>query len=411
MAKAIIKESARLLEALPDGQSGEKVFKVALISEGLGNLRNKNYYGPEAIESARQVYEGKSCFINHQDAEEEETLPERDVRDKGGYYKNLVVEVIEGVKTCVGELHCDLSETGRFLAEKIQSALHYKKEFPDNGREYCGFSVNGDGDAEPRDMVLAGESVRVNYVNSFTDDSESCDLVTMPARGGKAVSVIKESQVNPKENVMKKKIKKVLEAAFSKITESAKKAVGDSKKPLVEAATTITEAINLVESEAEGDTMEEAVSKLFAKKEGESEADHTARMKALGKMLSDKISAEEAAPGEEPEPEKKPAPAAEANRKPVLTAEDLERNLLAVKAVMREANLPEDCYPDTKVTDFAKMPFAKAKAIIESDAKFADSIMREAGVEAVASLRQTNKTREAGGRKTAFKESFTQEGK
>ena len=119
-----INESVRILEALPDGPNGEKIYKVVLITEGLGNLRNKNYYGPESVESAAEVYEGKRCYINHQDEAEAETLPERDIRDLAGYYKNLKVESIDGKKACIGELHCDLSESGRFLAEKIQSTTN-----------------------------------------------------------------------------------------------------------------------------------------------------------------------------------------------------------------------------------------------------------------------------------------------
>ena len=106
------------------------------------------------------------------------------------------------------------------------------------------FSVNGDGDAEPRDIDTDEGSLSVNYVNSFTEESESCDLVTTPARGGKAVSVIKESQVNPKENVMKNVIK-VLKAAFSKVTESAKKATGEDKKSLLEVSKALTEAMKV----------------------------------------------------------------------------------------------------------------------------------------------------------------------
>jgi hypothetical protein len=405
MAKARIKESARLLEALPDGKSGEKVFKVALISVGLGNLRDKNYYGPEAIKSAAIVYEGKDCYINHQDSEEEETLPERDIRDKAGYYKNLAVETIDGVQTCVGELHCDLSETGRFLAEKVQSALHYKTDFPNNGRQYCGFSVNGDGDFEPRDIDTDAGSISVRYVNSFTEESESCDLVTTPARGGKAVSVIKESQANPKENVMKNVIK-ALKTAFSKVTESAKKATGDNKTPLLEVSKALTEAIKLAEAEGE-ESEEEALPAFLAKKEGESVEDHVARLKAIKKEVDAMIPEEIA----EPKPEEEaPAPAAMESKRP-LTADDLERNMLAVKSVMRESGLPEDCYPDTKITKLAKMSFKEAKAIIEGDAQLAASILRESGVEPVASLRHTAKTKEStGGRKAAFIESFQQEG-
>ena len=406
-----IHESIRILEALPDGANGEKIYKVVLITEGLGNLRNKNFYGPESVDSAAEVYEGKRCYINHQDAAEEETLPERDIRDLAGYYKNLKVEAIEGKKACVGELHCDLSESGRFLAEKIQSALQYQKDFPKRTQEYCGFSVNGDGDAEPRDMDLDVGSITVNYVNKFTEESESCDLVTTPARGGKAVSVIKESQANPKENVMKNVIES-LKAAFSKVTESAKKATGEDKKPLLEVAKALTEAMKV--AEAEGEAMEEAkdVPAFLAKKEGESAEDHVARLKIIKGHVDSMLPEEQAKPQEAKpagEEEPKPAPAAQESARP-MTAEDLERNTLAVKAVMSESGLPADCYSDTKITKLAKMSFTEAKAIIDGDAKLAASILRESGVEPVASLRHVAKTKEStGGRKAAFLESFQEE--
>jgi hypothetical protein len=401
--RARINESARIIEALPDAPNGKKIFKVVLITEGLGNLRQRNYYGPEAIESAVKIYEGKPSYINHQSADEEKNLPERDSRDLAGYYKNLKVEIIKGKKACAGEIHCDLSDSGRFLAEKIQSALMYQKDFPDRTQEYCGFSINGDGDAEPREIDTEAGTLSVNYVTSFTEDSESCDLVTTPARGGKAVSVIKESQANPKENVMKNVIK-ALTTAFSKVTESAKKATGDNKTPLLEVAKALTEAMKLAEAEGEE---AEAMPAFLAKKEGESVEDHVARLKAIKKEVDAMIPKEMNESQEAlPAPEEKPAPAACESRRP-LTADDLERNMLAVKSVMREANLPADCYPDTKITKLAKMSFKEAKAIIEGDAQLATSIMRESGVEPVASLRHTAES--TGGRKAAFIESFKQE--
>ena len=400
-----ILESSRLLEALPDGPNGEKVFKVCLITEGLGNRRNMNYYGPEAIESAVPAYEGKSCYINHQSLDEEQSLPERDVRDKAGYWKNLTITEMEGGKACVGELHCDLSESGRLLAEKVQSALHYKKEFPDNGREYCGFSVNGDGDAERREMEIDGETETVNYVLSFTEESESCDLVTTPARGGKALSAIRESKPKDKENVMKN-IKKLLEVALTRLTESAKKSTGDSKKPLQESIKALTEAVKAVE--ADGDEMSEAdqMDAILARREGESEADHSARMKALGDKISGMIGSEEADPSDEPEKEEeeKPAKPVESQRK--LSADELERNLLAIKALVKESELPSDCYTDKRYAELARMPFSKAKSAIESDARLAASILREADIP-VASLRSG--TRESGSRNSVFVESFKED--
>lgn len=400
-----IRESAKILEALQNGASGEKVFKVVLITEGLGNRRNMNFYGPEAITSAAKVYEGKCCYINHQSADEEENLPERDIRDKAGYFKNLKVEEVDGVNACVGELHCDLSESGRFLAEKVQSALLYKKEFPNSDSEYCGFSVNGDGDAEKKELDVDGETINVNYVNSFTENSDSCDLVTTPARGGKAVSALRESEVKIKESIMKN-VKKMLEAAFKAITESSKKV--EDKKPLLEAGKSITEAIKAVEAEDEKAMESEAVDSYLAKREGEAEEDHVARMQAIKKAVDEMLQGEKDEQPQESEDEgcvdgEPPAAKPQESAKP-LTADELERNQIAVKFLIKESGLPEDCYSDTKLTDLAKMPFAKAKGVIESDAKLAASIMREAGVP-VASLRRATKE-SAGGNKAAFTESF-----
>lgn len=392
------------MESLPDGPNGEKVFKVCLITEGLGNRRNMNYYGPEAVESAVKVYEGKFCYINHQSLDEEETLPERDVRDKAGYWKNLTVTEVDGRKACVGELHCDLSESGRLLAEKVQSSLHYKKEFPGTTREYCGFSVNGDGEAERREIEVDGETVVVNYVIAFTEESESCDLVTTPARGGKALSAIRESENKEKENSMKN-VKKLLTVALSKLTESAKKLTPEQKKPLEEVNKTLIEAVKEAEM-GDGEEMNEAdkVDALLAKREGESEADHSARMKAIGQKIAEMISAEEADGKEDPEKDAADPKVAESKRKP--TADEMERNLMAIKSLIKESELPEGCYTDSKMNSLARMSFSEAKKVIEGDARLAASILREADIP-VASLRSG--TRETGGCKGAFLESFKEE--
>ena len=206
-----------------------------------------------------------------------------------------------------------------------------------------------------------------------------------------------------------KNVIKALKTAFSKVTESAKKATGDNKTPLLEVAKALTEAMKLAEAEGEE---AEALPAFLAKKEGESAEDHVARLKAIKKEVDAMIPEEMAEPQEAlPAPEEKPAvPGAACESLRPLSADDLERNMLAVKSVMRESSLPEDCYPDTKITKLAKMPFKEAKAIIEGDAQLAASILRESGIEPVASLSHTAKTKEStGGRKAAFIESFKQE--
>ena len=162
--------------------------------------------------------------------------------------------------------------------------------------------------------------------------------------------------------------------------------------------------------------MEEAkdVPAFLAKKEGESAEDHVARLKIIKGHVDSMLPEEQAEPQEAKpagEEEPKPAPAAQESARPaVMTAEDLERNTIAVKAVMSESGLPAECYSDTKITKLAKMSFTEAKAIIDGDAKLAASILRESGIEPVASLRHTAKTKEStGGRKAAFLESFQEE--
>lgn len=393
MAK--IRESARLIEALSDGSGGEKVFKVVLITEGLGNLRQKNYYGPEAIASAVKVYEGKSCYINHQDAAEEETLPERDIRDKAGYFKNLNLIEVDGLKACAGELHCDLSESGRFLAEKMQSALHYKKEFPSIDRDYCGLSVNGDGDAERRTMQVAGEDLLVNYVLAFTEESESCDLVTTPARGGKVLASLKES--NGAQTPVKKeesmKLKKLI-GALKSIGESLKKYTGADKATLVEAVREAEGEVAAAQSEGESEA-------FLDKKESESEEEYQARLGDLQKKIGAKMMPPKESETEVDDEEEKDEKALESKRP--LTADELERNQIAIKFLVKESGLPADCYSDSKVVKLSKMPFAEAKAIIEGDAKLAASILRESGIP-VASLHRSVKESNSG--KAAFMESF-----
>jgi hypothetical protein len=350
----------RVLEALPDGKDGEKVFKVILISEGPGNRRNKNFYGAEAVESSVTAFEGKWCYLNHQSADEAETLPERRIQDKAGYFKKLaVIKVAEGT-ACAGELHCDFSESGATLATKIQSALKYKESFPDNGLEYVGFSVNADGDAEPRDMTDRGGSSEDNYVTAITE-GDSCDLVTTPARGGRA---LKESQGGSQEAGMKKK----LLAISAVITEALKTVKGDEAKKLTEAQKSLAAIVK----EADAEPMESAdayAAKHLAKHEGESDEDHAARLHALAKGIHAHLKgkpAAEADPADDPEDE--PA-------EPKPSADAVEAMKDAVLGLIRESGLP---YTKLMIAELVKKPYREAKAQIVKDSALGKSIRESA---------------------------------
>jgi len=387
----------RVLESMPDGPKGEKIFKVILISEGPGNRRNKNFYGPEAVSSAVKSFEGKWCYLNHQDESESETLPERRVQDKAGYYKNLAIIQVKEGSACAGELHCDLTESGVMLAGKVQSALKYKESFPDNELEYVGFSVNADGSAEPRDMTAQGGSSEDNYVTEITE-GDSCDLVTTPARGGRGLAVIKESKAgagNPtsQEASMKKK----LQAIFAKLAESVKSLGDEDKKKALTAL--------VKEAEAECKQSEDESESWAAQKEGESDEDHMARLHGMAKAVAKHIgkTAGQGDPAAEGDPTTDPADdtddvdAQEAKLKGGHykfkgkgAADDDQRKAMFARmnsdesarydglcAFIEASGIPADTYGDAEFTHLMKMPYKEARAVVAKDAKLAEAIRKQ----------------------------------
>ena len=366
----------RVLEAMPDGPNGEKIFKVILLSEGPGNRRNRNFYGPEAIASAVKAFEGRWCYLNHQDEDEAETLPERRVQDKGGYYKNLGTMQVKEGSACAGELHCDLTETGVMLAGKIKSALKYKESFPDNGLEYVGFSINGDGDAETRDMTDQGGGPADNYVTAITE-GDSCDLVTTPARGGRGLSVIREDEagaVTPtsQEDRMKKK----LQAIFAKFAEAVKGLGDEEKKKLAESQKALAALVKEAEGETEGADAFEA---MCAKREGESDEDHLKRLHGMAKAVATHL-------GKVTDTEATPEPAATpAKATPVPDADAQESRRDALAGLIKESGLPEGAYSKEEIVSLQTLPYREAKAIIAKDAKLAESIRKSVSAP-VASL-------------------------
>lgn len=373
----------RVLEALEPAKPGEGPrVKVVLVDEGLGNRRNMNFYGPEAIASAVKVFEGKPCHLDHPGEEDEQNRPEGSVKDQAGYFRGLSVQKLkspesgEMVDACVGELHFDLSECGREAYAKALTALHYQREFPDSPQQYVGLSVLGDGRAEKRTLKVGGKDTEVNYVLELTE-GERCDMVTKAGRGGRILDVmVAESDGGSMKAI--EKMRKLVESIKSR----GDKAPESERKALAAIASDLTAALK--EAESEADEAEE----MFGKREDESDADHKDRLAGYAKALSDHLKggkddgdepdaddedgeAEEAEEDEEAEERKESA-------RRTLSADDLERNRIAVKAVMAESGLPEGAYSDGKLDRLARISFAKAKRVIADDARMAESIRKAA---------------------------------
>ena len=196
LLKAQVKEEATISAPISAG-----VYKVVLISEGLGNRENMNFYGPEALASAPAIFEGKPCYLNHPSYTEEEDIPERRVESQCGFYKNCKVETVDGLQSMTGELHLESTPQGEYAKQKCDFALLYRKQFPNSPEEYMGFSVAAAGTSEKRTVAVDGVNESVNYLMQFTG-ARSCDMVTTPGRGGKVLQFLES---NRNLNAMEKK--------------------------------------------------------------------------------------------------------------------------------------------------------------------------------------------------------------
>jgi hypothetical protein len=392
--RASIKESGQVESAFAeagkgDVQEGNRV-KVVLITEGLGNRVNMNYYGPEAIQSAPAIFEGKPCYLNHPSLTEEQDIPERRVEAKCGYFKNVRVEPINGVSSVTGELHFDLSETGTMGYQKALTSLHYKEDFPGVDAEYIGLSVNADGDVEKRMVDWQGETLEVNYVTKFTD-AASCDIVTTPARGGKFLALVESiAGALNKEDTMKDGLKASLEKVRSLLKEATKeKSAEELRKKTAEAHKNF-ESFLKEAAEAEDEAKKESEGEGEAEKDPNPvKAGYEADMVCphCGKPISNPKKEGEAegeaemcnSEGEgEGEGKKKEEESSDKNPPPADKKDDgdddvIESRRLAVKALLSEAGLEKHL----DVKDFEGKTLKEAKAEIEKISKIVEADRKE----------------------------------
>lgn len=182
-------------------------FRTVLIQEGMGNLRDAFYYTRSALESAAPIFEGKKCFSDHPDAIEEQTRPERSVKDIIGHFENVHMESgSEGQSMLVGDLVIPADPAFDMPRALMSHAVDYSGKYPQS--DFIGLSINANGDAKPMDMddflksvqVPAGAMQKiqmardegisqVRVVDRITD-AVSCDLVTSPGARGKVLELL-----------------------------------------------------------------------------------------------------------------------------------------------------------------------------------------------------------------------------
>jgi len=145
---------------------------VTIIKPGFSNnmdrvIRHPRYYPHKTLTEAVKVFEGTSAFANHPRRDDEENLPERDIRDKVGYYSD-VRQSDSGA--LVGDLHI-VGEARQWLWPMIQET----KRKPD----YVEVSINAIGQTR----LGEAEGRKAAVVESIVI-SKSADIVTRGAAGG-----------------------------------------------------------------------------------------------------------------------------------------------------------------------------------------------------------------------------------
>ncbi len=266
------REASTLPAVTPENPAARRI-DVLLITEGLGNRVNMNYYGPEAMNSAPAVFEGAPMFFNHDSRFGQQNLPERDVRDMCGYYRNVRVETITAAMATqyqlnpaeVGKLavradgNFENTDGGKLAYDKAVEAINYRKNNPNAEHEYLGISINADGDSDRRTVSLGGVMTEVNYVLAFKKGiGTSADEVTLPARGGKFLACLEShlSKVNlfkPAESMAGYKQKTQKETQMKEAIKAIALALSEAvtKHKSIEAAKTDLDKVQAMLKEAE----------------------------------------------------------------------------------------------------------------------------------------------------------------
>jgi len=165
--------------------------RVVLITEGPGNLRDRNFYPAEALERSVRAFEGARCFINHPTATEEDDRPERNAKELAGWWSQCRVEDVDGRQGITATLNFSSNGDGQEAVRLTESELRYQEQFPGTDQQFCGFSVNASGASHMEVLDETGEPWRVA---DSMDRVASVDLVTYPARGGRVVSLMREGE-------------------------------------------------------------------------------------------------------------------------------------------------------------------------------------------------------------------------
>ncbi len=174
-----------------DVNEATREIPVYIISEGPGNQADKHFYTKEALQKSFQRFDGAKAYADHPSKIEEQSRPERSIRDVIGHYHSAEFVEVGGVGKIKAILKVNQGDAFQWVWDMLQEALAFADKFPD--QDYVGISIAADG--------ITAESERDGEAwNDVTEISRvvSADIVTQPAAGGKP---LRESVPSLRESV------------------------------------------------------------------------------------------------------------------------------------------------------------------------------------------------------------------
>lgn len=174
-------------------KDGYDRIETVIMTEGMGNKKDRHFYPASTIQRDYKKFEGKASFVNHQDEEEAQIRPERDLRDQIGWWEN--VKVSEDGREMTAALVFEKTTVGQYWFDKCKSAIDYSTRYP--GQVWFAVSINADGRTHI-EQTPDGEDM--NVVDEITE-VDSVDLVTKPALQTKFIRVLESYRdaVNKKD--------------------------------------------------------------------------------------------------------------------------------------------------------------------------------------------------------------------
>jgi len=197
----------RFIEAAGGLDPAGRRFRCILIQEGLGNLGDRFYYTRQCLEGCAGIFEGKKIYADHPAMDEEQTRPERSVRDILGYFENVSFEEgSEGQGQLAGDVCILPGEAFNWASQLMLAAVAFQKGHPE--QDLVGLSINASGDANEMSVeefksqyqvpasaigkldAAAGIGIETIRVCTAIVEAVSCDLVTEAGAGGKLLTIL-----------------------------------------------------------------------------------------------------------------------------------------------------------------------------------------------------------------------------